>query len=148
LADLGLSVEIVGLMAQMETVSAASCGLNVSMASSRSRAFSALRRPGSHDEVVHEDRGDAISIACRSLSTRATSTGKSTPGRGIICRSNASPCRSTIPAIPAGRGHRYRAIRAVARFHGVDFAAGDLQRGFKNFSAEQSPAAFDDMSSR
>src|SRR3979490_2875465 len=37
-------------------------------------------------------------MACRSLSINATSTGKSTPGRGIICRSNASPCKSTTPA--------------------------------------------------
>src|SRR5882672_3806439 len=33
---------------------------------------------------------------------------------------------------------------SVARFHGVDYAAGDLHRGFTNFSAEQSPAAFDE----
>src|SRR3954470_10013265 len=32
-----------------------------------------------------------LPIACRSLSISATSTGKSTPARGIICRSNASP---------------------------------------------------------
>jgi hypothetical protein len=38
-----------------------------------------------------------LQVACRSLSKSATSIGKSTPGRGIICRSNASPCRSTMP---------------------------------------------------
>src|SRR6266849_3852641 len=46
-------------------------------------------------------------MACRSLSISATSTGKSTPGRGIICRSNASPCKSTIP----GNTSRPRASR-------------------------------------
>src|SRR5882724_5714057 len=31
----------------------------------------------------------------------------------------------------------------MVRAHAADFAAGDLQRGFKNISAEKSPAALD-----
>jgi hypothetical protein len=36
-------------------------------------------------------------LRCEGRAPTTRSTGKSTPGRGISCRSNASPCRSTIP---------------------------------------------------
>src|SRR6516165_6655996 len=53
-----------------------------------------------------------LATACRSLSSSATSIGNPTPGRGIICRSKASPWTSTIP----GRTRRPRASIARSAF--------------------------------
>ena len=53
LRDLVLGIEIVGLVAQVEAgVGRQLRPQSASMASSSCRALSALRRPGSHDQVV------------------------------------------------------------------------------------------------
>ena len=116
-------------------MSAASCGRSASIASSKppgivAAAQARLPRPGRG--VKHG--GDAVAIACRSLSISATSIGKSTPGRGIICRSNASPCRSTMPgqhqqaagidaeraaALVGADARRCRGRRSAARFRQI-----------------------------
>ena len=73
------------------------------------------RLPRQRDAV--EGGGDAVGEQLRSVSASAKSAGKSTPGRGCICRSNASPWMSTMPGSTsrprgvqlAGRSRRRRA---------------------------------------
>ena len=69
-----------------------------SSASSSARQAVRLRSPGSHDSVTPWNAVVMpLASNCASVSRSARSTGKSTPGRGWICRSNASPCMSTMP---------------------------------------------------
>ena len=85
-------------------------------------------------------------IACRSLSISATSIGKSTPGRGIICRSKASPCRSTMPG---------NTSRPLASMPGEPWPSSVPTATISrpairsevstNLLAEQGPAAFDEQ---
>src|SRR5205823_11271446 len=81
--------------------------------------------------------------ACRSLSISATSIGKSTPGRGIICRSKASPCRSTMP----GNTNRSRASSSSEPRPRLEPMATMLRPAtcsevFEDLVAEQDFAAF------
>ena len=98
LRDLAFGIEIVGLVAQMEA------GVGRKLRPHRfdrlqqplrivAAAQARLPRPGRG--VI--DGGDAVADRLPVAVGSATSIGKSTPARGIICRSNASPCRSTMP---------------------------------------------------
>ena len=92
-----------------------------------------------------KDRGDAVADRLPVAVGQRHIDGKSTPGRGIICRSKASPCRSTMPGSTSRpSASRCSAARPVVRTEGADFAAGDPQRGLDDLAAEQRPAAFDE----
>src|SRR5205807_1699983 len=93
--DLALGVEIVGLVTKMIAgVGAKPRPQALDALKDRSRILRSAQAsfPRPWKTVVMP-----LASACRSLSSSATSMGNPTPGRGIICRSNASPWMSTIP---------------------------------------------------
>ena len=110
-----------------------------------SRALSPLRSPGSHDHVVPWNTVVMpLAMICRSLSISAISIGKSTPGRGIICRSKASPCRSTMPGSTSRPRASSSSVPRSALSPIADLAVLDRERCFENVAVEQGAAAFDE----
>src|SRR6266403_2182528 len=92
-----------------------------------------------------KDRGDAISDCLAVAVGQGNVDGKIDAGAGhhlslerVAMQIDDSRQHQQVAGIDTERS------APMAGFHGVDFAAGDLHRGFKNFSAEQSPAAFDE----
>ena len=85
-----------------------------------------------------------LAIACRSLSTSATSTGKSTPA----ARHHLPFERVAMQVDDARQYLQAAGIDAewtmpMVRTHGGDFTPSDPQRGFVKLVAEKGPAAFD-----
>ena len=117
-SDLGFSVEIVGLVAQME----AGVGRQAAAASPRSlRAtaghYRALRRPGSHDHVVRvKDRRDAVgdrlpvAVDQRHIDRESRRRGAASSAARRRRRADRR-----FPAAPASRWHRCAmALRACS----------------------------------
>ena len=98
LGDLDFGIEIVGLVAEMEAgvrrqFWPQDLDIFEQLAGIIGAAQAGLPRPGRG----MKDRGDAVCDRLPVAVDQRHIDGKSTPGRGIICRSKASPCRSIIP---------------------------------------------------